>query len=141
MSLALAKGHLGVFWLLQEFESRRARPCTAQFTHEDAMHPGHLVSEDPVDEEARSGCDSEDLQSSEEWLVGDEMIDRDASDAQGNDADAEEEEDWTQDEPLLSRRDAKRPRDDDEDGLEGAVDDTDAPAPKRHRCAVFAEDP
>ncbi|KAH6886110.1 hypothetical protein BKA70DRAFT_1335767 [Coprinopsis sp. MPI-PUGE-AT-0042] len=143
MSLAVVNGHTRIVQLLQDFESRQARPSdSAQLPLENPVRPGHLASEDTVDEEVRSECDSEDYQSSEEWSEGDVTTDADASDAEDLDADAEGEDDeCIRDEPGESRRDAKRPRDEDGDDLEDAVDDVAPPPPKRRRDEVVEEGP
>ncbi|KAH6890884.1 hypothetical protein BKA70DRAFT_1327030 [Coprinopsis sp. MPI-PUGE-AT-0042] len=120
MSLAVAKGHTGIVRLLEEFESRQAGPSTQDLT----LHPGHPTAEESVGEEARSGS-LDDYQAAEKgWAREDVMGVEGADDV------------FTQDEPLGSRRDTKRPRGDEEDGLQHSVDDIAAPTSKRHRVGV-----
>ncbi|KAH6883763.1 hypothetical protein BKA70DRAFT_1238191 [Coprinopsis sp. MPI-PUGE-AT-0042] len=125
MSLALAKGHTGVVRLLEEFESRQARTSSLDLT----LHPGHPTPEEPDGDEAGIGT-LEEYQGAEGWLAGDDVTGvEDADDV------------LTQEEPSGSRQDAKRPRGDEEDGLQHSVDDIASPTPKRRRVGGVVEDP
>ncbi|KAH6869460.1 ankyrin repeat-containing domain protein [Coprinopsis sp. MPI-PUGE-AT-0042] len=125
MSLAVAKGHTGIVRLLEEFESRQARPSTQDPT----LHPGHPTAEDSIGEETRSGS-SGDYQGGEEWWAREDVMGVKRADNL-----------FTQDEPSGSRRDTKRPRGDGDNGLQHSVDDIAAPTPKRQRVAVVVEGP
>ncbi|KAH6886112.1 hypothetical protein BKA70DRAFT_1574017 [Coprinopsis sp. MPI-PUGE-AT-0042] len=123
--IAVARDHVGIVRLLKEFESRlgQARSSSLDLT----LHPGQLTPEESVGDEAGSGS-SEAYQDAEEWLAGDYVMAVEGAD------DA-----LTQDEPSGSRPDAKRPRGDEDDGLQHSGDDIAAPTPKRQRVLEWLQ--